>query len=145
MPIEPEIERLIRDRLAQSEFANWFGFRLVGVGDGESEIRMDVSTHHLNPGKIAHGGVFATLIDAAIGIAIRSRLPRGNEHVTVHLDVQYLKPAREGTTVIARGRSVHRGSRTGYGEADLHDDEGRLLAKGSATFLVIPASWGGGD
>lgn len=140
MSIDPELEQKIRGRLAESAFAHWMGFRLAALGAGESEIRFTLEPHHLNPGRIAHGGVIASLLDAAIGIALRSRLPRDREHVTVHLDVQYLTPVREGA-LVARGSCVRAGSRTGYGEAELLTEDGRLVAKGSATFLVVPGDW----
>lgn len=136
MPVDPQLEAAIRERLSRSEFVRWFGLSLARVGDGESEIHLDLAPHHLNPGGIAHGGVIATIVDAAIGLALRTRLGRERQHVTVNLSVQYLSPVSDGT-VVARGRAVHSGERTGYGEAEIRSADGRLLARGSATFLSV--------
>lgn len=135
-PLDADVERAIRTRLGESEFVRWFGLEFASFGDGECEIRLPVRSEHLNPGGIVHGGVIATILDAAIGLALRTRLGAGSQHVTLNLDVHYLGMAREGT-LVARGAAVHSGSRTGFGEATLRDDAGRLVAKGSATFMIV--------
>jgi acyl-CoA thioesterase len=143
MPLDPEFEAAMHERLRASLFAQWMGFRLTHVDEGESRLELDVQPHHLNPGGIVHGGVIATLLDAAVGIALRTTIGlRG--HVTIQLDVHYLSPVADGT-VTAHGRAVHSGRRTGYGEAELFAPGGRLVAKGSASFLVIDAGTLGGD
>ena len=110
---------------------------LLDVGDGFSEMRLHVSEHHLNPGGIVHGGVIATILDSSIGVALRTRLDLDRTHVTVNLSIGYLRPLRVGT-MVARAHAVHSGDRIGYGEADVFDEEGTLLARGTATFLVVP-------
>jgi acyl-CoA thioesterase len=139
VPLDPELEPLIRQRFGSSQFATWMGMTLSRIDDGESELRLDVQPHHLNPGGIVHGGVLATILDAAIGLALRSKLGMVTEHVTIELDVHYLSPARTGA-LVARGRAVRVGGRVSYGEADLFADDGRLVAKGTATFLIVKPS-----
>ena len=139
MPLDPALEPLIRERFGSSRFATWMGMSLVRIGDGESEIRLDVQPHHLNPGRIVHGGVLATLLDASIGLALRSKLGMTREHVTIELDVHYLSPARTGV-LVGRGRAVRVGGRVSYGEAELFADDGRVVAKGTATFLIVEPS-----
>lgn len=114
------------------------GISLVSIDAGESELRLDLERHHLNPGGIVHGGVLATLLDASIGLALRSMIGMTTDHVTIELDVHYLAPARSGY-LIGRGRALRAGGRVSYGEAEVFSDEGKLLAKGSATFLVVQA------
>ena len=135
--LDPEFERAIRERFSSARFAEWAGIELVSVDDGTSEVRLRLEPHHLNPGRIAHGGIVAAMLDSAIGLACRTRLGMGNAHVTLELKINYLAPAREGTTIIARGESVRNGERVSYGEATLTDETGRVLARGSATFLQV--------
>ena len=139
MPIDPELEPLIRKRFGSSRFATWMGMTLQRIDDGESELRLEVQPHHLNPGGIVHGGVLATVLDACIGLALRSKLGMSTEHVTIELDVHYLSPARTGA-LVGRGRAVRVGGRVSYGEADLFADDGTLVAKGTATFLIVQPS-----
>ncbi|MFY9587514.1 MAG: PaaI family thioesterase [Actinomycetota bacterium] len=140
MALDPSLEGLVRERLRHSAFANWMGIDFVGIDDGESELRLELQPHHLNPGGIVHGGVLATLLDACIGLALRTKIGLGSEHVTIKLDVNYLAPARTGV-LIGRGKAIQTGRRVSYGEAELTTVEGTLVAKGTATFLVIKAAW----
>lgn len=131
-----EIENAIRERIGASAFANWFGMEFVSASDGECEMRLELQPHHLNPGGIIHGGVVATMLDAAIGLALRSARPLGSPHVTLNMTVQYIGMASEGI-VLAKGRSLHAGRRAGHGEGTLETVDGRLLAKGAATFMTV--------
>lgn len=116
----------------------WFGFELTALDDGEAELRLQVQPHHLNPGGIAHGGVIASMLDSAIGIAHRTKLGFDVSHVTIELKINYLRAAWPGV-IIARGRSISSGQRVGYGEATLVDENERMLARASATFLIVRA------
>src|SRR5258708_40148912 len=102
MPLDPEFESSIRARVSASPFATWMGLRIVSIDDGESEIAIDLEPHHLNPGGIVHGGIVATILDAAIGLALRTTIGMYS-HVTVQLDVHYLAPATQGL-LGARGK-----------------------------------------
>ncbi|MEX2101771.1 MAG: PaaI family thioesterase [Actinomycetota bacterium] len=130
--------REIEDRMARSVFHEWAQISLVRVEDGEVEIELDTQEHHLNLLGILHGGMIATLADTAMGLAVRTRHRPGNSHVTGSLTVNYLAPGKAGP-VRAIGRAVKAGRQTGYGEADVRDGEGRLLARASATFIVLRA------
>ncbi|HEX9697598.1 MAG TPA: PaaI family thioesterase [Actinomycetota bacterium] len=131
-----EVEKAIRERIGASAFANWFGMRFVSAAGGECEMRLDLQPHHLNPGGIIHGGVIATMLDAVIGLALRSERPLGSPHVTLSMSIQYIGMASEGT-IVARGRSLHAGRRAGHGEGTLQTEDGRLLATATATFMAV--------
>ena len=136
--LDPAFEPAVRKRFGSSKFAQWMGLSLVALGDGTSEVRLDLEPHHFNPGGIVHGGVLATLLDGCIGLALRTKLGMDKDHVTVDLNVQYISAMRAGA-LIGRGKAVRVGDRVSYGDAELTSEDGRLIAKGSATFLVIPA------
>lgn len=128
----------IRDRIASSPFHNWFGLRLTQIGGGTAEVTVDLSKDHHNMQGIVHGGVISTLADTAMGLAVRSMLKPGLTHRTAHLSVNYLAKV-EGGLLTGRGRALHTGSKMGYGEADIVDGSGRLVARANATFIVLPA------
>ena len=74
----------------------------------------------------------------SVGLALRSMLRPGYTHRTAQLNVHFLSKG-EGTRIFGRGRSLHLGQRMGYGEAEVLDGEGRLLARATGTFIVLPA------
>ena len=56
--------------------------------------------------------------------------------MTVQLHINYLKAAGSGV-VSARGTSLQTGQRVGHAEATLYDESERILARASATFLIV--------
>ena len=134
---ERHIEQL-KERIRLSPFHQWAGLNLVSVGEGKAELAMDLRPHHFNPQGIVHGGIITAVADSAIGLALRSRLPAGLTHRTAQLNVHFLAKG-EGNRLIGRGRAVHLGQRMGYGEGEVLDGEGRLLARATGTFIVLPA------
>lgn len=134
---EQHLEAL-KERVDNSPFHRWSGMHLVEVGSGRSRMEMSLEDHHLNPQGIAHGGIVAAIADTAIGLALRSVLPPGTTHRTVQLNVHFLSKG-EGDRLIASGEAHHQGRRMGYGEAEVTDEGGLVLARASATFIVLPA------
>jgi uncharacterized protein (TIGR00369 family) len=131
-----DIEADLRERVASSAFHSWMGMELVAAEPGRVEIALDAADHHLNLQGLLHGGVIATLADTATGLAVRTMVPAGRRHVTVQLDVHYLRPGAPGR-VTAIGTTVRVGTSIGYAEADVTDDRGRLLARATATVAVM--------
>lgn len=128
----------LRARVRGSEFHQWAGLDLTEVGDGRCSLHLRLEPHHFNPQGIVHGGMIATLADTAIGLAVRSMLPPGLTHRTAQLNVHYLTKG-EGARLTGNGRALHVGNRMGYGEGEVVDEQGRLLARAAATFIVLPA------
>jgi uncharacterized protein (TIGR00369 family) len=127
----------VRERFLRSPFHNWIGMSLEHVETGAVDVAMDAAPHHLNLVGVVHGGLIATLADTATGLAYRTVLEPGTDHVTTQLGVTFLAPGRDGR-LVARGRVIKAGRRFGYAEADVVDARGRLLARATATFAVTP-------
>jgi acyl-CoA thioesterase len=128
----------LKQRVHGSPFHQWAGLELVSVGDGLAELRMELQPHHFNPQGIVHGGIITAVADTSIGLALRSRLRAGLTHRTAQLNVHFLAKG-EGTRLIGRGRAIHLGQRMGYGEAEVLDTDGQMLARATGTFIVLPA------
>jgi uncharacterized protein (TIGR00369 family) len=128
----------LKERVRSSAFHQWAGLDLTSVGEGRAEVALNLEPHHLNPQGIVHGGIISTLADTAIGLAVRTELRSGLTHRTAQLNVHFLAKA-EGGRLVGLGRSLHVGQRMGYGEGEVLDENGRLLARASATFIVLPA------
>ncbi len=93
---------------------------------------------HYNPFGNVHGGYAATMLDAAIALAVQTTLPPGAGCATVDLKVTYLRPmTEESGPVSARGKVIHAGSRIVASEGWLTDRDGKLCAHGTATCIVM--------
>jgi uncharacterized protein (TIGR00369 family) len=82
-----------------------------------------------------HGGVLATLADVAIGVALTARFGP-NTVTTVDISINYLRPVASGS-VRARSHLTRVGSSLVTGRIDMTDDKGRLVAIGTATYMII--------
>ena len=116
-------------------FLQSLGVELVHWAVGEAEFHMPIEARHLNRQGMLHGGLVATLLDAACGYAgLHSAEGEEEVHgVTVMLNIAYLKAARSGS-VIARGRVSRSGRSLYFAEAALETAGGELLATAQGTF-----------
>ncbi|MBB3085321.1 PaaI family thioesterase [Geodermatophilus sabuli] len=116
-------------------FAERLGAEVTTADDGSARIGFDAHDEHLNPAGTLHGGVLATLVDTAMGQAVRTTTGEGEVPATSQLTVTYLRPGRPGPlTVTARVRT--RGEHLTVCEADV-EQEGRALAHAVATFALL--------
>jgi len=121
--------------------ASTLGFGSLLLVDGEVVLELDPHSFHDNPIGSMHGGVIATMLDTVTGCAVHATLPVGVTYTSLDLSVRFIRAVRPGTgTVTARGRVVHRGSRTAVAEATVTDASGRLIATATSTCLVIEPS-----
>lgn len=119
----------------EAPFYRWSGMRVAAVDRGSVAVSVELGEHHANLQGFAHGGVLATLADAAMGLSVRSALEPGRRHVTIELNVHYLRPVRTGT-VTATGHAVRIGREVAYAEASITDERGTDLARASGTYSV---------
>ncbi|MBO6783810.1 MAG: PaaI family thioesterase [Alphaproteobacteria bacterium] len=114
------------------------GFRLDDWREGFAQISVDLDDRHKNRQGGLHGGVTATLIDAATGFCgVYEPDPgkrRGN--VTVSLTVNFVGRAK-GTTIICRAKTVRAGRRIYFASAEVHDNENNLVATADAVYAYV--------
>jgi uncharacterized protein (TIGR00369 family) len=111
------------------------GMELLGGQDDTYELALEIRACHLNGAGGVHGGVYLGLLDTVMARACRSGQPEPAYWPTLELKVNFLRSVASGR-ISARGRVVKRGRRVCFVEGELIGDEGRLLARGSATLLA---------
>jgi acyl-CoA thioesterase len=83
-----------------------------------------------------HGGAIASLIDSSVAVALSLTLSPDEKATTVELKVNYLEPVRAGV-IYADSKLVKRGKKTIVGTTEVTDQDGRLVAIGIATYMVL--------
>lgn len=111
------------------------GMELRKSVPGYSEIELIISDNLLQIHGNVHGGIQATLIDAAVASALLPMLEENEITSTVELKTNYLRPG-SGEKLICKGMIKHKGKTLAYGQADIFNDSGKLIASGTATFII---------
>jgi uncharacterized protein (TIGR00369 family) len=110
---------------------------MVGKFEPEvSEVRIPITPVIHNTIKVPHGGIIATIADAAMGGLASRSVPEGYNVVTTNMNISYIATTTN-KELIARGRFVHKGRQTLVMECDIEDETGRKLAIATGSFFVI--------
>jgi uncharacterized protein (TIGR00369 family) len=113
------------------------GLRHISAESGRARIAMQPAEYHYNPLGSVHGGIIATLAEAAMACAVESAIPPGRTTTTLEIKVNYLRALTLAAgEVVCDGNVVHAGRRTAMAEARVTDAAGRLYAVASATCLL---------
>ena len=123
--------------VTRAPFHRWLGLTVTAFGDDSIEIKAKwreewvVNTER----GITHGGVLAALIDLAADWAMVKQIGRGVP--TIDMRVDYHRPALRGD-LTARGRIIRIGAQFSTAEAQIFDQDGKLVASGRGTYLTAP-------
>src|SRR4051794_10267659 len=134
--ITAEHRAFAEDALHSLPFAKLIGMRLVDLQPDEAKISIEIRDDLRQPSGVMHGGVTATLIDTAMAFAVRTRLPIHEATATIDLTVHYVRPHAEGHAVCT-AKVVRAGKRIFTVSADVHNQEGKLIATGLSTYTRV--------
>jgi acyl-CoA thioesterase len=121
--------------IPQMPFNHHLGLRVTRMYKDGLALECEFRPEWTNGFGTLHGGVTATLIDAAIGIAVIAH-SGGRTTNTVELKVNYLRPG-VGDKFHCRSRLVKTGRTLVFGEAEVRDRNGALVATGTATYILL--------
>ena len=131
----------VRDRAEKNAFWRFLGVEVEDAREGWVRLRLPVRDELRNaPGAPVHGGVYAALVDMAVGGALSTTYmggAGGTGQATLDLNVSYLA-AVSGDVIFIEGRLLRRGRSVVFGEATVMDADGTPVAVGRATYLVLP-------
>jgi uncharacterized protein (TIGR00369 family) len=134
--LNPQYVEAASSLVNRSPYFTLLSMSIRDIGIGCSLLDIDVENKHLQPFGAVHGGVFASIIDAAAFWAVFSEVEENVGMTTVDLKVNYLAPAHGGK-LIARGRRIKLGKRLALGEAEVINQENTLLAHGTSTMIIL--------
>jgi uncharacterized protein (TIGR00369 family) len=132
--------------LPGAPIAELLGFAPVEAEEGRVVFAAVPDARHYNPIGTVHGGLAATLLDSAMGCAVHSTLPAGAGYTTLELKVNFTRPITTETgRILCEGTVVHRGGRVATAEGRVFAEaDGKLLAHGTTTCLILSANGHGG-
>ena len=114
------------------------GFRLVEWRSGYAVLDVELDERHKNRQGGLHGGITASMIDAATGYCgiyePDSSKRRGN--VTVSLNINYISRPK-GARLRATAELIRAGRRLYFAAARVTDDQDTLIATAEAVYAYI--------
>jgi uncharacterized protein (TIGR00369 family) len=131
MPDEEHFRKL--ERMYASAPTNEYFRPILKIGDGAAEITIPVRRSFHHAAGAVHGSVYFKALDDAAFFAANS-LVTDYFVLTVSFNVYLVRPISEGV-MTARGTLVHRSRNLFLAESELVDQEGRVLARGSGSFM----------
>ena len=131
---EEQLDYLAQYFNEEVTFSKHIGAKVERVEPGRSVISIDVEEVHLNGAGTLHGGVYASLIDNAMGLSVLALV--GVRTATIEMNVHFLG-AVNGGRITCDSEVLHRTRRTATAEAKVHDAEGNLVALGTGAFRVF--------
>ncbi len=137
--LNPDYVKAVTAMANDSPYFRHLGMAIAELGVGEAlvEIRAQV-IHHQIFGNV-HGGVIASLVDTAIFWCFFAELDESAGITTVDLKVNYLAPVADGK-LSARGKRIRLGRTLGLGETEVFNGEGKLVAHGTSSVIVLSRS-----
>ena len=120
-------------------FAELLGVEVLAASSEEVRARIAWEERLCTAGGILHGGALMSLADAAGAYCTFLNLPeRSAGTATIESKTNFFRAVREGH-VVATSRPLHRGRTTIVVETDLHDAEGKHVARVTQTQAVLGA------
>ncbi len=114
------------------------GLSLVEKSVGRTTWKMLADERFANPAGIIQGGFLAAMIDSAMGASVITYVEDQKVFATnTDLTVRFLRPARIGVQLLCEATVVSGGKTVAFVEAKISDEQDRLIALGSSTYLLL--------
>ena len=118
----------LKERKNKSPFFDVYnGIFVTKISEGYCEAEVELTEHSLNPAGLAHGGLIYTLCDIVSGVAATTL---GKAVLTLSSSMDFLRPGVSGK-MKAVGTCVKVGKTVGVYDANVYDEQGRHIARGS--------------
>lgn len=130
LPGAPPLDHLRGNRAAL------LGYRVVRTGEGRSLIEWTPTPECANPAGQVHGGYLGLIVDDVCGMAFASLLTEFRLFPTASMQIEFHRPILIGETVECRGTVVRAGRRFVVADTVVHGADGKLRARGTATFAI---------
>ena len=130
--------------LLEAEPAGWMetlGATIAEAEPGRVVVELIAGPQHRHGGGVVQGGVITQIADAAMGMSLATLQEDGIWNTTIELKINFIRPAIEGR-LQAVGRVVEMRQTLLFSEADVFDEQGRLVARASSTCMPVPEGQG---
>jgi acyl-CoA thioesterase len=126
----------LRERVHQSPFAAMLGLVPLEEAPGFVKLHLPFSDQLLQSLGRLHGGALFSLADHASGWAVYTLLAPTERAATLEMKINYIGGVHD-EDCIAEARVLHKGRTSIVVESEIRTEQGRLVAKTLATFMLL--------
>ena len=130
--------------LLKAEPEGWMatlGARISESEPGRVVLELETGPQHRHGGGLVQGGIITQIADAAMGMSLGTLQEDGLWNTTIELKINFIRPVTSGR-LRAVGRVVEMKQTLFFSEADVLDEQGRIVAKASSTCMPVPEGQG---
>jgi len=117
------------------------GARISEAEPGRVVVELNAGPQHRHGGGVVQGGVITQIADAAMGMSLATLQDDGMWNTTIELKINFIRPAIEGR-LRAVGKVIEMRKSLLFSEADVFDQDQRLIAHASSTCMPVPQGQG---
>ena len=121
------------ERMYHAAPINQFYRPVLTVGEGTAELEIPIRPEFFHAAAAVHGSVYFKALDDAAFFAVNSLVTEVFV-LTVSFNIYLTRPVSEGV-LRARASVVHRSRQLFLAEAELFDERGRQISRGSGSFI----------
>jgi uncharacterized protein (TIGR00369 family) len=122
--------------VSHSAFDAFYGLRILRCDEHGITGTMEIRPHHLQPSRVVHGGVYASIVEALASFGTNWHVvPDGQFALGMNNSTSFLRPCGSGA-LHGTGAPLHRGRSSWVWDVAIRDDDDRLCATGRVTLAL---------
>ncbi|MBI3210723.1 MAG: PaaI family thioesterase [Candidatus Solibacter usitatus] len=129
----------LRAMIPRMPFNKTLGMRVARAHKDGVTIEIPLREELMNVAGVLHGGVTATIADAAVGVAIWHHFGGRRRATTTELKINYFRPIERGK-VVARSRLLRVGKHLVVGSVEITDADGNSAGFATVTYMLLDAA-----
>lgn len=136
MPIKESYEQALRRAVELSPYYQLLQITLEQIDTGFARFRMPFRKELTQAYGVVHGGAIATLADTAVAFAVMTLIQSGEKVTTAEFKINFFSAVTSGE-MFGEARAVYTGKRLVVADMEVKNENGKLLAKGLATYAIL--------
>ena len=139
MPLKESYEKALRRAVETAPYYQLLQITLEKIDEGFARFRMPFRKELTQAYGVVHGGAIASLADTAVAFALMTMVQPGERVTTAEFKINFLSSVTNGE-MIGEARIINKGRKLVLADMEVKNEEGKLLAKGIATYMIFTSS-----
>ena len=139
MPLKESYEKALRRAVERAPYYQLLQITLEKIDEGFARFHMPFRKELTQAYGVVHGGAIASLADTAVAFALMTIVQPGERVTTAEFKINFLSSVYNGE-MIGEARIVNKGKKLVMADMEVKNGEGKLVAKGIATYMILTSS-----